>query len=609
MSIIFITMVLIPNVFGNVNFTALKGDLETFFVNNDADFGNYGPLYIRLAWHCTGTYRTSDGRGGCDGARIRFDPEISWDANNNLDNAILWLSPTYTKYQSQGLSWSDFIVFVGNTAIESMGGPKIPFCSGRTDDVDGKASDALDNNEIYLPASEFNATKVRDSFTIMDMNDRETIALIGGGHSFGKCHIGTSGFEGPWTLEPTKFTNQFFTNLLNIQYTLGYASPNDATTQGQYVNTTYNIMMLPTDFVLLFDPEYLKLIKEYALNETQLKIDFGNAWHKLTTRDRGAKDCIGQAVAPPSSLDYASIATEVRGILKNVNADFGDYSGFFVRLAWHCSGTYRSTDHRGGCNGARILHDPEINWPSNAGLQGALDLLAPIKSNHPNLSWGDLIIIAGTEALTSLGAPVMPFCPGRIDDSNGMGSQYLEREIYLDAAVGSAAEIRESMMIMGFNEAEITVLNGGGHSIGKCHSNRSGFEGPWTTNPTVFSNSFFTTLLDNEWEETTSPAGKRQYTDVKTRQLTMLHTDLQFKLDANFKKHVISYATDNNKFMDDFAAAWIKLVNADRFGFMCPSYNGTSTSSPTPAPPSPSSAAPLNVMMAIVTALFVMVLN
>lgn len=225
------------------------------------------------------------------------------------------------------------------------------------------------------------------------------------------------------------------------------------------------------------------------------------------------------------------------------------------------------------------MHAPEKDWPDNDGLVVGADepqeelakaLLQPIKDSFgAGLSWGDLIVIAGSAALEDMGGREVQICPGRSDataEEAAEGSEYLDPTIYLNPEFATASDIKKSMLIMGFTAREMTVLNGGGHAIGKAHSSKSGFEGPWTHAPTMLSNGFFQALWDNEWVETQSPMNRTQFTDAATGTLMMLHTDLEFREDPEFRKFVKEYKEDNDLFLADFAAAWEKLINADRFG-------------------------------------------
>merc|ERR1719193_1719988 len=575
----------------------VKADIRTILLNPKADDVNYGPFLIRLAWHCAGTYRRTDGRGGCDGARIRFDPERTWGDNAGLIPgphadpktiaALDILAPTKRKY-GNNLSWGDLIVLAASTAVEEMNGPQIDFCGGRVDVYEGYSIEELDVNMIYVNAGNTSADDVREKFDKMDMNDQETVALVGGGHAFGRCHASRSGFDGPWTSTPNMFSNEWFTLITEQEY-----APS-ANISGQFETevggNTY--IMLHGDIVLLDDPSYREWIDVYADDEDRLADDFKAAWEKLMNRDMGLRPCAGTIPAiPDTGVDYDAVKEEVLAILPSTDADSNTWGPLFVRLGWHCSGTYRETDHIGGCNGARIRHDPEASWGSNIDLDIALDLLEPIYDQfQPGLSWSDLIIIASTTALESMGALPMPFCPGRTDVSAEVAaeqSKNLEEEIYLDPETATAPLLRESMKIMGFTDREMVVLNGGGHAIGQCHYLRSGFQGPWTPNPSEFSNSFFRVLLERTWEETTVPqTGKKQLHDKETGLLTMLFSDLLFRDDPKFHAIVEEYAQDNDLFLEDFRKAWVKLVNADRFGDVCvTSVTTTTTSSPSTMKP------------------------
>lgn len=355
----------------SLDIAAVQSDLKALMTDSQdwwpADYGNYGPFFIRLAWHCSGTYRATDGRGGCSGGRQRFSPEASWEDNTNLDKARRLLWPIKEKY-GIGLSWGDLFVMAGTTAIESMGGPTLGVCVGRVDDEDGARSVGLDEcvggvngkckapmgattkELIYVnpegpmgqPIPDQSAVEVRDTFKRMGMNDRETVALIGGGHTFGKAHgackskngeemaglspthtaeLGlnpdteawqgkcgtgkgadtwTSGLEGSWTTNPTSWDNSYFRNLLNYGW---HVEEGPGGKQQWAVDETYgpqapgafggrhDIMMLTSDMALLHDPEdkYQELVKEFATDADALDEAFAAAWHKLTTQAFGAE--------------------------------------------------------------------------------------------------------------------------------------------------------------------------------------------------------------------------------------------------------------------------------------------------------------------------------
>lgn len=564
----------------------VRADIRAILINPEADDGNYGPFLIRLAWHCAGTYRRTDGRGGCDGARIRFDVERSWDDNaglipgpHNQDpktiTALELLAPTKYKY-GNALSWGDLIVLAGSTAIEEMGGPKMDFCGGRVDAYEGYSIEELNVELIYVNAGNTSPPDVREKFDKMDMNDQETVALIGGGHAFGRCHASRSGFDGAWTTNPSLFSNQYFTLLMDRVYEESMVIP------GQYETHIggKQYIMLHADVVLLDDPIYSQWVETYADDEDLLFDHFKAAWEKLMNRDMGLRPCAGTIpTIPPMAMEveYEAVKADVLALLPDPEADSGTWGPLMVRLGWHCAGTYRATDHIGGCNGARIRHDPEASWGSNKDVDLALQRLQSVKDAHVGLSWADLIIIASTTALESMGALPMPFCPGRTDVSPEVAqeqSKNLDPEIYLDAQTATAFKLRESMKIMGFTDREMVVLNGGGHSIGQCHHFRSGFHGPWTHNPAELNNQFFHLLLDLDWTPAEVPeTGRMQFVNLDSQgnagTLMMLFSDMIFRDDDKFRAIVEEYAQDNDLFLEDFRKAWIKLVNADRFGDVC----------------------------------------
>jgi len=632
---------------------AVKEDLKKLFKFSQdfwpADYGNYGPLFVRLAWHCSGSYRTSDGRGGCDGGRQRFDPERSWADNTNLDKARALLWPIKEKY-GLGLSWGDLMILAGTTAVESMGGPILGFCAGRIDDTDGSASYDLGptpqqeqdkpcpiNGQcktplgsttiglIYLnpegpmaqPLPHQSAAEVRDSFGRMNMNDSETVALIGGGHAFGKTHGAcpagagpspkedptnpwpgecgtgkgkdafTSGFEGPWTTTPTWWGNEYFRNLLAHKWEV-HKGPGGHF-QWRISNATGDLaklMRLTTDISLTQDPTgtYQQLVQDFAGDQEKFNHAWKHAWYKLTSRDMGpVTRCMGKDVPPPQPwqhplpptpsklADFAHVKMEVKRTLKSRSSilppdEFNGepyYGALYVRLAWQCASTFRQTDYLGGCNGARIRLSPAKFWPANAALDKALLLLKPIKDQFGSgLSWADLIVLAGSVALEEAGGKQIGFCGGRTDAEDGSGWQYLEPKV--SGATNSTVALKDFVQGMGLSYREMAALIGGGHSLGKMHPDRSGFQGSWTEDPTRLSNDYFRTLLTETWEKFTTPGGLQQF-KAKGKNLYMLNIDLLFMYDAELQSITQEYASDNELFLQDFTTAWTKIVNADRF--------------------------------------------
>merc|ERR1719361_185377 len=446
------------------------------------------------------------------------------------------------------LSWGALIVLAGSVAIEEMGGPHMDFCGGRVNAYEGYSIEELDVSMIYVNAGNTSAADVREKFTKMDMNDQETVALIGGGHAIGRCHASRSGFDGAWTSNPSEFSNEYFHFLTQLEYEEGEISGQFETMKD---GNTY--IMLHGDYVLLDDEEYTFWLNRYAEDEDLFYTHFKAAWEKLMNRDMGLRPCAGSIPAiPESEVDYDAVKQDVLALLPDADADFQTWGPLMVRLGWHCSGTYRQTDHIGGCNGARIRHDPEASGGSNKDVDLALQRLEPIFDKYEGLSWADLIIVASTTALESMGALPMPFCPGRTDVTAEIAaeqSRNLNPEIYLDPQTATAPGIRESMKIMGFTDREMVVLNGGGHLIGQCHHFRSGFQGPWTHNPSEVSNEFFRLLLERNWvESTVLQTGKKQFQDTETGILMMLFSDMVFRDDDKFRAIVEEYAQDNDLF-------------------------------------------------------------
>jgi len=631
-----------------LDWNAVKADILTVLTNSrtfwPADYGNYGPFLIRQAWHCSGSYRGFDGHGGCDGGRQRFDPERSWDDNTNLDKAKTLLWPIKQKY-GRGLSWGDLMIFAANTAIESMGGPVLGFCAGRQDDNDGSASillgpDWRQNKTnpcpvngncklpfgsttiglIYLnpegpmgqPIPRQSAPQIRDVFGRMGLDDTETVALIGGGHAFGKSHgacpLGpgpspkvdpanpwpgkcgsgkgkdtfTSGFEGPWTQTPTKWSNSYYRELLHHDWEV-HIGPGGHN-QWRTVGGPQSIMMLTTDISLLHDPSYLKLVQGFASNISFLNYQFMHAWYKLTTRDMGpVTRCAGPFVPPaqpfqnplpnpPTSLPpfdlvrkdiWTLINTDQSGFL---NPDYYNgkayYGGVFVQLAWACASTFRHTDYLGGCNGARIRFDPELNWSTNVAMDRALQLLRPIQQRYTNLSWADLIVLAGNVALDMASGTTSPmaFCGGRTDASDGSGSKFLQP---LQNFSATADQVRAQALLMGFNDREIVALSARLRSPAQMQ--RTGYFGSYTTNPTLLSNEYFLTLLNEQWVPyPVTGSGIIEYKAVG-KQLFMLPQDMALKWDSSYMAIAEDFASDNNMFITEFQAAWTKLMNIDRF--------------------------------------------
>jgi len=642
----------------NVDYKDVMADLKILMRESKefwpADYGHYGPLFVRLAWHNSGSYRTSDGRGGVDGARQRFEPERSWADNTNLDKARTLLWPIKEKY-GQGLSWGDLIVLAGNSAIESMGGPVFGFCGGRIDAADGSESAKLGptleqdmlmpcevNGEceeplgadtiglIYvnpeghmgIPDPAESANDIRNVFGRMNMNDRETVALIGGGHAFGKAHGAcpagpgpspiedpanswpglcgtgkgedtfTSGFELPFTSRPTQWDNEYFQNLVRYEWRVltGPGNHNQWEpvvedgmppvaisadgTHEQPVN------LLTSDVALMWaDEKYKAIVTEFAEDMEAFDLAFEQAWYKLTTRDMGPVSRCNNADVPPAQPfqyplpsppadlpDFKLVRAQVEEVLANAE----EATGWLTRLAWQCSNTFRSTDYLGGCNGARIRFSPQKDWPVNINVENAIELLRPIKEIHgENLSWADLIVLAGNTALENAGGKHFAFCGGRTDAADGLGSEFLYPKIIGNFSE-SLVQLKDYISILGLTQREFTALLGVGYAVGDSSDcdglfcRRDSFQGTPSVSSSL-SNIFFKTLLSESWAAYTIPATGKQMFRAEGKDLLILGTDYMFRTDAELLAISQDFAADNDLFLTEARAAWTKLAIADRF--------------------------------------------
>ncbi|CAN0339197.1 unnamed protein product [Pylaiella littoralis] len=635
-------------------YDAVRSDIEALLTDSQefwpADFGNYGPLFIRLAWHCAGSYRSSDGRGGCNGARIRFYPEYSWGDNTNLDKALDLLQPIKLKY-GEAISWADLIILTGTVSITSMSGPSIGFCAGRLDDSDGFASLELGPTEeqeavadcpvngacesplgtttvglIYVnpegpmgvPDPAGSAAQIRDVFERMGMNDTETVALIGGGHAFGKLHGAcptgagpnpmespqdpwpgtcgdpgsvdfgrgdntfTSGFEGAWTEEPTVWNNQYFIDLLEY----GWETTQSPGNRTQWIPTLFansteteadipNIVMLTSDIALLRDDKYYAIVQEFAASQEALDIAFSHAWYKLVTRDHGpVTRCVGPDVPPaqPFQLplpvapaDLPSYDGAMEKIQEMITSD-PSYASLFVTLAHQCAATYRVTDNVGGCNGARITVSPQSDWNVHQGLDMVVNLLDDVKTKYTDVSMADLIVLAGSVALGTGGpVPNLSFCGGRVDaDADDPNNQLLSiidpglRE-YDTVILG----VRDRMKIAGLTVPQMVALAGSPRNAELMKTR--GYSGSYTSEvASPLSNEFFKILLVNTWEEVEGSGGG-EYEAVDNPGVYALATDLALVWDPEFKAQTMKYAQNNDLFLTEFGHAWTTLMNADRF--------------------------------------------
>jgi catalase-peroxidase len=658
--------------FQTLDLAALKRDLTALMTDSQdwwpADFGHYGGLFIRLAWHSAGTYRTTDGRGGAGGGQQRFAPLNSWPDNANLDKARRLLWPIKQKY-GNAISWADLFVLVGNVALESMGFKTFGFAGGRADQWEPEElywgpegswlgderysgerelSDplgAVQMGLIYVnpegpggnPDPVAAACDIRDTFARMAMNDEETVALIAGGHSFGKTHgagdpsfvgvepeggqmeaqglgwqsrhasgVGcdaiTSGLEVTWTQTPTKWSNHFFENLFRFEWELT-KSPGGAH-QWQAKGAVADIpdafdaskkrvpTMLTTDLSLRFDPAYEKISRRFLENPDQFADAFARAWFKLTHRDMGpkvrylgpevpAEELIWQDPIPKgetlSQMDVTALKAKIMASGLSVAE--------LVSTAWASASTYRASDKRGGANGARIRLHPQKDWEANqpAQLAKVLEKLEAIAKEHGKASIADLIVIGGSAAIEKAAkdagvSVIVPVTTGRGDATQAQtdAESFAPLEPRADGFRNYVNAGKRQFMtpdevlvdkaqLLRLTAPEMTVLVGGLRVLG-ISANRHGV---FTDKVGVLSADFFTNLLDmgTEWKKTGDngfqghdrKSGKPTYTATRV--------DLVFGSNAQLRALAEVYAQSDSKekFVQDFVAAWVKVMNADRF--------------------------------------------
>ncbi|KPH95547.1 peroxidase [Pseudoalteromonas porphyrae] len=668
--------------FKKLDLEAVKTDLKNLMTQSQdwwpADWGHYGGLMIRMAWHSAGSYRLADGRGGGGTANQRFAPLNSWPDNANLDKARRLLWPIKKKYGNK-LSWADLIILAGNMAYESMGLKTFGFAGGRADiwhpekDVYWGAEkewlapsdERYDNVEkpstmdnplaavqmglIYVNPEGVNgqpdplktAEQVRETFARMAMDDEETAALTVGGHTVGKTHgngseenlgpepeaadvfeqglgwnnhktrgIGrdtmTSGIEGAWTTHPTKWDNGYCYLLLNYEWELT-KSPAGAN-QWEPVNIKeedrpvdvedpsirLNPIMTDADMAMKMDPAYRKIIERFNDDFEYFSDVFARAWFKLTHRDLGPKsrylgadvpseDLIWQDPIP--SVDYTLCDTEISDLkVKLLNS--GISASDLISTAWDSARTYRSSDHRGGANGARIRLSPQKDWQGNEPerLAKVLASLEQIQSGLSKpVSLADLIVLGGTAAIEqaakAAGVDItVPFALGRGDATDEMTDaesfDVLEpihdgfrNWLKQDYSVSPEELLLERSQLMGLTAPEVTVLLGGMRVLGTNHTGSQ--HGVFTDNVGTLTNDFFVNLTDmnNRWE----PASKSTYNIVErssgNTKWTATRVDLVFGSNSILRALAEFYAQDDNKqrFVKDFVNAWVKVMNADRF--------------------------------------------
>jgi len=671
--------------FAQLNYQALKADLATLMTDSQdwwpADWGHYGGLFIRMAWHSAGTYRIGDGRGGASTGNQRFSPLNSWPDNDNLDKARRLLWPIKQKYGNQ-ISWADLIILTGNVALESMGFKTFGFAAGRVDIWEPELDINWGNETVWLGDERYTGNReldaplaavqmgliyvnpegpngnpnpgasgidVRETFARMAMNDAETVALVAGGHTFGKCHgagnkalvgpppegapmeemglgwrnelgsgrgadTNTSGIEGAWKPNPTRWDMGYFDMLFGYEWEL-VKSPADAwqwrakDVKEEHLIPDAHIpglkhapIMTTADLSLRFSPFYEPISRFYHQNPDAFADAFAQAWFKLTHRDLGprsnylgpeapAEILIWQDPIPPADLPLldSSAIDEVKQLIRN--------SGFtvseLVETAWASASTFRGSDKRGGANGARLRLEPQCNWAVNQPqkLEAVLVRLSEIQSafntNSSNaglLSLADLIVLAGGVgvelAAAAAGFPLtVPFSPGRNDASQAetdvVSFAALEPQAdgfrnYEKITTGKMAEhlLVDRAQLLGLSAPEMTVLVAGLRVLGV--SNSSG-HGVFTDRVGSLSNDFFVNLLDMQivWAPSQEHAGSYEGRDRKSgiKRFSASRVDLLFGSNSQLRAIAEIYAQSDgaHRFVLDFCSAWIKVMNLDRF--------------------------------------------
>ena len=651
--------------FEQLDYDALKKDLHALMTDSQdwwpADYGHYGPFFIRMTWHAAGTYRTGDGRGGGGTGAQRFAPLNSWPDNGNLDKARRLLWPIKQKYGNK-ISWADLLILTGNVAIESMGGKVFGFGGGREDiwhpeeDIywgvetdwlaDNRYEDTRQSLEnplaavqmglIYVnpegpngnPDPLLSAQDIRETFGRMAMNDEETVALVAGGHTFGKAHgagdpslvgaepegapieqmgfgwknahnsgVGrdttTSGIEGPWTSNPTQWDNGYFNLLFKYDWALtkSPAGANiwhpinivetDMAPEVDDESLKVTPMMTTADMAMIKDPSYRAISERYHQNPDELADAFSKAWYKLLHRDMGPKiryqgpevpeeEMIWQDPVPVGSTNY-----DVSAIRREIKS-CGLSTLELVETAWASASTFRGTDMRGGANGARISLSPQKDWAVNKPEQLArvLNILKPIAENH-GASLADVIVLGGGVGIEMVSDVHVAFIPGRGD---ALAEQTDEESFSVlepmadgfrnyqktQFTVSPEEMLLDRAHLLGLTASEMTVLVGGLRSIGLSDCGH----GVWSDDDNL-NTGWFNTLLDMNVEWSSTGPNSYEAKDKKSGKVvrTASRVDLVFGSNSELRALAELYAQEDNKakFITDFISAWNKVMNADRF--------------------------------------------
>jgi len=651
--------------FKKLDYDALKKDLNDLMTDSQdwwpADYGHYGPFFIRMTWHAAGTYRTLDGRGGGGTGNQRFAPLNSWPDNGNLDKARRLLWPVKQKYGNK-ISWADLLILAGNVAIESMGGKTFGFGGGRPDiwapeeDIFwGKENEWLGNNRytgereldkplgavqmglIYVnpqgpdgnPDPLASAKDIRETFSRMAMNDEETVALTAGGHTFGKAHgagsedlvgvepegapieqmgfgwksshgkgIGrdviTSGIEGPWTANPTKWDNGYFDLLFKYDYELKQSpagahqwhpiNPEEEDMAPDPEDPTKKVITIMTtaDMAMKMDPEYNKISKRFHENPNEFQDAFARAWYKLLHRDMGPKcrylgpevpdeELIWQDPIPEgnSNYDIDAVKEKISGSGLSIQE--------MVETAWASASTFRGTDLRGGANGARIRLAPQNDWEANKPqqLQKVLNVLENIASES-GASMADLIVLAGNIGIEKAAGVNVPFTPGRGDASQEQTDidSFAVLEPVSDGfrnyhnnglPVNAENMLLDKAHMLNLSAPEMTVLVGGLRSLGISTDGK----GVFTEDINKLSNDYYKNLLDMNTKWTATGSNSYEGHDRNSGELVRKATraDLVFGSNSQLRALAEVYSQDDSydKFVSDFVSAWNKVMNNDRF--------------------------------------------
>jgi len=471
----------------------------------------------------------------------------NWRDNAGLPSLIDALRDVKNKHPQ--MSWGDFIVYAGNYVIAEMGGPKTRFCGGRVDATEEENRDEASyfnadrvekwHDLIYVDPGQDGAPEVRETFNgNMGFSDQLTVAIIGGGHAFGGCHATRSGFSGYWTETPSKWTNDYFHQLLEETYEPFVVKE---TGNPQLVNPKTGLMMLKTDVALTMDPDYRQWVEMYANNIQMLEADFAKGWTQLMNRDMGDKPCLGPQYPTIKTLRPATTdVSTVEGSLTDTFAGDKKLAAKMARLAWRCAATFRFTDYRGGCDGATIRHEPESGFKANNGVVGLLDSMEGVVKAS-GLTTADFIVLAGNAAVQALGGPKMPFCHGREDEWNGERSQYLGEVSPLANGELEASKIHENFKLMGLNFEETIALVIGGESMGLATAD-------FTANAI---NPHFGSA------------------DLNSRVLGKLVNH-----SSKYAEIAESLNGDADALKGAFANVWTKLMNQDRYHGICDPYLG-----------------------------------